>query len=138
VTDGLQLDLQDRVIAVLKADAGVSALVGNRVYDKPKSKPEFPYVTFEDAQELDDTAEQSYEFFEASETRLTLKVWSKEPGFPECKRIARAVKAALHMQPLALTENRQISFSFADAIYRRTDGTISQAVLAFTALTEPT
>jgi hypothetical protein len=39
------LDLQKAVVARLKADAGVTALVGQRIYDRVPPDAVFPYVS---------------------------------------------------------------------------------------------
>lgn len=44
MTDGPALALQKALIAHLRADAGVAALVGARVYDEPPQGVAFPYV----------------------------------------------------------------------------------------------
>jgi hypothetical protein len=44
VADGPALALQRGIVARLKADATLAALVGGRVYDEPPEPPTFPYV----------------------------------------------------------------------------------------------
>ena len=44
MADGPALALQAALVAALKADAGVAALVGARVYDEPPQHVTFPYV----------------------------------------------------------------------------------------------
>ena len=44
MADGYALALQKGLVAALKADAGVTAIVGNRVYDEPPQSAIRPYI----------------------------------------------------------------------------------------------
>lgn len=44
MADGPDLALQVALVAALRADAGLAALVGPRIYDEPPQKTRFPYV----------------------------------------------------------------------------------------------
>jgi len=44
MADSYALALQKALVAALKSDAGVAALVGARVYDRPPQKPTRPYL----------------------------------------------------------------------------------------------
>lgn len=134
--DGMPLDLQASVKAALEASAGLQALAGSapmRIYQDVEADPVFPYITLGDDQENDD----SVEHLDASEIFLDIHVWSRGPGYAECKRIAAEIRAALHDAELVLDENRcvliehRITRTFRDA-----DGKTLHGVVTFRALTE--
>ena len=121
-------------MARLKADAGVTALIGQRVYDQPPASPTFPYLTLGEDQIIPDRAD----CYEGDEVTLTLHVWSRAVGFPEAKRITVAVRAALKDAPLVLAGHRLIDFVFGDArSFRDEDPLTTHSILTFRALTEP-
>lgn len=95
------LDLQKAVIATLKADASVTALVGQRIYDQVPPNATFPYVSWGPDQVLADKADCQNGF----EVFAQIDVWSRAPGKPEAKRIAGAVRAALDDAELTLDDH---------------------------------
>lgn len=132
-------NLQGAVIAALKADAGVSAIVGNRVYDlvgrNPDGSPNvpFPYIAFGDGQMLPELAECT----DAATNYVTLHLWSRAVGFPEVKRLGAAVIKALHDTTLTLASGSLQSLLLNSSHYLRDpDGLTSHAVLTFEALTD--
>lgn len=128
------LELQKALVGRLKADAGVTALVAGRVYDQPPPSPVFPYISIGPDQTLPDRAD----CYDGSEVTLQVDVWSRAPGFPEAKRIAEAVRAALADAPLTLTGHSLVDIALVEARnLRDPDGLTSHAALTFRALTEP-
>ncbi len=90
------LALQKMVVARLKANAGVAALVGARIYDAVPQDVAFPFVEFTSQLENDESAACMNE---AVEVFLDLNCWSRPEGGPssvEALRIAEAIKASLH------------------------------------------
>lgn len=92
------VEVQKAIVAALKADAGVSALVGARVYDRPPQSVVYPYVrigqTFTapfDAQEL-----------RGSEIIMPIHCWVDGPRPVDARRLAAAVEKALHWVDLTL------------------------------------
>lgn len=88
----------DAVIALLRADAGVAALVGARVFDQATPGGAFPYVSVGpvfgqpvEAQLLDGWA-----------CVVTLESWSRGFGGVELRAIMAAVQAALNGAALSV------------------------------------
>jgi hypothetical protein len=88
---GPEAALEACVVARLKADAGVSALVGGRVYDRAPERPTAPYLTVGRSETrpyagTDDAVEQA----------LTLTCVSRYGGPDEARAVVSAARAALH------------------------------------------
>ncbi|ASP84374.1 DUF3168 domain-containing protein [Sinorhizobium meliloti] len=131
-----ELELQGAIVARLKADAGLMALV-NGVYDQPPdtafATPKESYVTIGEAQFLRDDAT----CVDGGEVYLTLHAWSRKVGYPVAKQIADAVAESLHLAPLTLATNRLISIMHRQTrVFRDTDGLTSHAVIDFVANVE--
>ncbi|MBX5063440.1 MULTISPECIES: DUF3168 domain-containing protein [Rhizobium] len=127
------LELQGSIVARLKADATLSALIGSRVYDQPPEGAIFPYFTIGEAQFLRDDAT----CVSGGQVYLTMHAWSRAVGFPEVKRIADAVAESLHLAPLTLATNHLISINHRQTrVFRDADGLTSHAVIEFVARVE--
>ncbi|MGH0318276.1 DUF3168 domain-containing protein [Sinorhizobium meliloti] len=131
-----ELELQGAIVARLKADVGLMALV-NGVYDQPPdtafATPKESYVTIGEAQFLRDDAT----CVNGGEVFLTLHAWSRKVGYPVAKQIADAVAESLHLAPLTLATNRLISIMHRQTrVFRDTDGLTSHAVIDFVANVE--
>ncbi|MQV62295.1 DUF3168 domain-containing protein [Sinorhizobium meliloti] len=131
-----ELELQGAIVARLKADIGLMALV-NGVYDQPPdtafATPKESYVTIGEAQFLRDDAT----CVNGGEVYLTLHAWSRKVGYPVAKQIADAVAESLHLAPLTLATNRLISIMHRQTrVFRDTDGLTSHAVIDFVANVE--
>lgn len=128
------LELQGAIVARLRSYAPLTALVGQRSYDRPPDNAPMPYVDIGEAYCLRADAE----CVDAQEVRLTLHAWSAYAGgFMEVKQIADAVVSALHQQPMTLATNRLISISHRlTRTFRDGDTTTSHAVIEFVAFTE--
>ncbi|PWE48479.1 DUF3168 domain-containing protein [Thioclava sp. NG1] len=93
--------LQDSVYDALIADAGVSALVGTRVYDNAPDGVVYPYITFGPSQAVTDDVE----CIDGEENYLQIDVWTQEGGSKRgAKVICAAVKQALHNAALVLSD----------------------------------
>jgi hypothetical protein len=128
------LALQKAVFAALVADAGVGALVGDRIYDAPPREPVFPYVTIGDTRVSDwSTGTET-----GAEHRVALVAWSRERGKRECYTVIEAIEAALHDAALTLEDHALVNlrFEFADVVRER-DGITWRATMRFRAVTEP-
>jgi hypothetical protein len=129
------LELQGAILAHLKADPAVSALVNGRIYDTVPPETQFPYISFGPVDDNEEDADCIY----SSMVYQQIDVWSRDVGYPEVKRIAGAVRAALHDKEveLALTEN-----ALADIRHRQTttvrdpDGLTNHSIMGFEALIE--
>jgi hypothetical protein len=122
------------MVARLKADATLSAIIGTRVYDAPPAGPTFPYVTLGEEQTIPDRGQG----YEGSDVSLTLHTWSKATGYPQTKQMIEAVRASLTNAPLTLSGHRLVSLEFEESrVLRDTDPTITHGVVTFLARTEP-
>jgi len=127
------LELQGAVVARLKADAEVTALIGTRVYDRVPDNGTFPYVSFGPEQVLSVDADCITGF----EINMQIDAWSRSMGFPEVKRIAEAVRASLHGYDLAIADNALVSFEHRQTrIFRDPDGLTNHAAIEFVAIVE--
>ncbi|MDW9761640.1 DUF3168 domain-containing protein [Sinorhizobium meliloti] len=131
-----ELELQGAIVARLKADVGLMALI-NGVYDQPPdtafATPKESYVTIGEAQFLRDDAT----CISGGEVYLTLHAWSRKVGYPVAKQIADAVAENLHLAPLTLATNRLISIMHRQTrVFRDPDGLTSHAVIDFVANVE--
>jgi hypothetical protein len=134
------LELWGAVVKRLKQTAGVTALVGSRVYDHiPRGAggaitATFPFVAWASVDSLTEDAD----CFPSEEITFDIDCWSQQPGAAEVQKIAAAVKAALHdndsitltTNKLALLQHRQTR------VFRDPDGITSHAVLTFEAVVE--
>jgi hypothetical protein len=93
------LELQAAIVARLKGDAGVQAVIGTRVYDEVPTNPTFPYISIGDNQVLLDDAD----CIEGVEIFWQLDGWARDPHYPTVKQISKVVKTALHNLPLTIT-----------------------------------
>ena len=128
--------LQKSVVAALRADAGITALLGSpaRLYDDPPRDTAFPYVSIGPAQLADwDTASERGHLH-----RLHLDIWSRQGGRKEARAILAAIEAVLHDAALSLDGHRLINlrFEFAD-IFRDEDGETMRGTVRYRAVTEP-
>ena len=122
------LELQRAIVAKVKADV---AGLQNRVFDRVPDNAPFPMMTMGEMQVLEDSAQ----CIEATETSITLHVWSRAVGQVEAKQIAASVRGALHeaeldLDPFALVEIRHRSTRYLND----PDGLTTHAVLEFAAL----
>lgn len=125
------LPLEAAIVAKLKADAGVTALAGTRVYDSPPVSPTFPYVTIGPTQVLPDKAD----CIDGTEVFQQIDVWSRTSGSPGAKRLGAAVVAALDDQDLTVAGYSAVVFELQDAQYLLDpDGLTHHGVVNFRAL----
>ena len=133
------LELQGAVVARLKADPVVAALVGDgvvvRIYDQPPPLPErvFPYVSIGPTDAMEDDAD----CIAGTDIVMQIDVWSRAVGFPECKRVSNAVLNALHEAPIDLPVNALVVIQHQQTrTMRDPDGLTSHAAMNFQALVE--
>jgi len=127
------LELQGKIVARLKADAGVTAIIGSRVYDSVPSNASFPYVSIGPKQVVSD----DYDCITGFEVFMQLDAWSRGTGFPEVERLAEAVRIALHEFELPLVDNALVLFSHRQTrVMRDPDGLTAHAAVEFVGLVE--
>ena len=100
MADDFALALQKGVRATLAANAELTAIVGQRIYDEPPQPVTYPYVRFNEirprAFDTDTT--------EGSEVDLSFDAYSRSvSGRVEAMQIAEAVKNALHRKETSIT-----------------------------------
>ncbi len=136
MTEDVSHELQVAIVKRLNEDADVLALIDDRVFDRVERNgagevtATFPYVSFGPEQELPEYAD----CLDASEIFLQLDAWSRDPGYREVRRIAKAVVKALDETSLPITDNALVYFEFdSRRVLRDPDGLTSHAVLTFRA-----
>jgi hypothetical protein len=127
------LELQGAIVVRLKAFAALTALIGTRVYDQVPSNPTFPYVSWGPDQSISEDADCITGF----EVSIQVDAWSRTVGLSEVKRIAEAVRAALHDYDLPLADNALVSIRHTSTQnLKDPDGLTNHSVIEFTALVE--
>ena len=125
------LELQAGIVAKLKADAGVQAIVGTRVYDHVPPGPTFPYISYGDSQVLPDKAD----CIDGVEVFVQLDGWSRNGTYPEVKQVSKAIVAALDDQAITVSGYSVIVFEHNNTNYLRDpDGITRHVSLSFRAL----
>ena len=127
--------LQTAVRALLEADAGLIAVMGNppRIYDHVPDGAALPYVRFGDWKvddnDTDDARIDSHVFM--------IEVASSYAGLKQAKAIAVVIEQALHGAALSLDGYMLVDLSYVAAAFGqdRIQG-IAQASLRFRALTQ--
>lgn len=117
----------------LLADAGVGAVLADRLYDAPPPDPVFPYLTLGRVESrAADSSGAS-----AIEHAVTLHVWSRYGGRAEALDCIGALRAALHDAALNI-EGRRLIFLYVvfGDVFRSGDGRTTHGVLRLRALTE--
>ncbi len=124
--------LQAALIARLRGDDALDALVSGRVWDGEPAKRVFPYVTATRVQSRPVRADGG-----GMEQVLTLTGHSRFEGLEEARAICAAIRAALHEADLAAEGVRVVNprVTFAD-VFGSPEGRRSHAVLRVRAVTE--
>lgn len=136
MTEDVSHEIQVAIVARLKVDIDVAALIDGRVFDRiPRSASgevtaTFPFVSFGPEQEIPENAD----CLDASEIILQIDAWSRDPGYREVRRVAKAVVASLDESSLPIADNALVYFEYdGRRILRDPDGLTSHAVLTFRA-----
>ena len=136
MADGFALAMQKGIRAALAANAGVSALVGARIYDEPPQNVVFPYLRMVDI----NPAAFDTDTTEGAEISISVEAYSRSAsGRVEAAQMAEAVRAALHRQETSLTVS---GFTLVELIFqtfnvtRDADGRGYTAVIVFQATLE--
>lgn len=131
------LALQAAFVTAIKA---LATEASTRVYDEVprdttgKVTATFPYVSLGEG----DASYNGADCYDGSDVSLSVHVWSREPGFPQCKRIASSIRAGLNNAELTLTGHTLELLEIERTTYLRDpDGKTRHAVLTFRALTQP-
>ena len=129
----VEKELQDAIVARLRSDAAVIALVAGRVYDKVDPNAAFPYVNIGPVDSVSDDADCIIGF----EVAQQIDCWSRSSGFAQVKLVVDAVRAALHDYDLALPTNALVLFEHRTTrIVRDPDGITSHGIIGFEGVVE--
>jgi hypothetical protein len=127
-------ELQKAIFDVLRADAGLTALLGGaKIHDHAPANVVFPYITFGRTSIYDwSTGTES-----GTEQLFTLHVWSKAKGKKEALDIMEVAKGLLHDRPLTLDEHALVNcrLEFAEARHDE-DLALYHGLLRFRAVVE--
>lgn len=136
MADGPALALQAALVAWLRANAGISALVGGRVYDEPPQGVEFPYVRIG---QIDLSPVRMSGDCRDDLIRFSIEAHSRPvAGRVEAARIANAIVAALDTAALPVTgSNLDWCHWQTQAVTRSPDGRSYIATVAFEAALSP-
>lgn len=127
------LAVQAAIIGALRAAPAVTALVTNRIYDRPSPQAFMPYISSgpEDWQQTDGVGLLSHT------GALQIDVWSVADGMTETARIANAVQDALHQKNLTLENGNLVMLLHRVTRYlTEADGQTTHAAMDFRALTQ--
>jgi hypothetical protein len=132
------VELIRAMMDTLKTSATVTALVGQRVWDRvPDRDVVYPYISLGPTSSIPDDFDCRY----GEEISVQFDVWSSGHGEAhasvECRKIADAVKRALHEAELSLSENALVTLNWdLTRILDDPDPAINHGVLQFTATVE--
>lgn len=116
--------------AAAQGDAGVAAILGNRLYDDRPPEPVYPFLTLGRVETRPSSPD-------ALEHAVTLHVWSRHGGRAEALDAIAALRAALDGATLSMPGRRLVLLvaTFAD-VFRAGDGRTTHGVLRLKAITE--
>lgn len=132
---GMAAALQSAVYQHLLADTGVSALVGDAIYDAvPTGTVAETYVSL-GPEDVRDSSDKSGT---GALHRITISVVTESAGFSAAKQVAAAICDALEDADLSLSRGRMVGLWFERASARRsgTAGSIRRIDLRFRARLE--
>lgn len=135
------LELQKAVMARLRSDAGVQALVSNPdatsnngVYDYVPAVADggndayFPYITFVEAANTNFDTDTTDGF----ETVFMIHVWSRKRAITETKKLMNAVYDSLHKHDLVVTGYNVLTLHLENSeSMRGSDGLTNHGFLRF-------
>lgn len=133
------LAMQAAVINALRGSAALRSIVAERVYDyapgdEPGATTTFPYVSFGEST----TESERADCLDGTVHTFTVYAWSQAKGYPESKRIAAAIRDALHEATLSVEGFNLHDLACQTTDYARgEDGQMSVATLSFRALLDP-
>lgn len=136
------LDILQRVVAALKADSAVSALVGSKVFDRPPHKdgePDVPspYISLGPH---DTTTDENGDCVDVVSVTFQVDAWSWGSGEAysrsEASNIASAVRKALHNKTVTIVSGDDVELLHRQTrMLRDPDGT-NHAAMTFEALAD--
>lgn len=128
------LAIQKAIVDALKGNTEAGDNVFDLVPYGVLPEGPFPRITIGEGQGVGVFAD----CYDGTETTAIIDVWSREPGFPEAKRIASDVRELLHDAPLVLDGHILELIVFVSAIPSRDpDGITRRVTLEFRLQTQP-
>lgn len=129
------LEVQKAIVALLRGDAGVAALVGARVYDQAPASVAFPFVSLGPTLGQPAVETDGGEGFEVS---VTLDVWSRSrAGRVEAAQIMGAVVAAMNNAEPALDSKTVVMLRLeSQRLMLDPDGVTHHGVQRWTVVTD--
>lgn len=128
------LALHKAIVAALKGDAGVAAIVNGRVYDGVPTNAVKPYVSLGAFQMLPEHGD----CLDGGESFITLDAWAGGPDSVQAKQLGKAIANALDEATLTLDGNRLVGLALEQTNYLRDpDGITAHASITMRALTDP-
>lgn len=134
----MSLALQARIVAILKADAGFTALCGARIYDHVPVSPAFPYAAFGPEFVTPFAADDM-----AGDDRIiTIDVYDRATngGRVGVKGAMAAIKAALHNDdgiPLSDGSHVVLAWLYDERIINEPDAYTVHGLMRFRYLIQP-
>lgn len=126
--------LKTAIIAWLKADTAIAAMISDRVFDASKKGDVFPHVTMGGVQVLPDKGDA----VDGAESFVTIDAWSRLAGSVELDLLAKLVASSLDDAELAVDEQHLVDLVHESTrTLRDPDGVTRHAIITFRALTEP-
>jgi hypothetical protein len=127
----------------LRASPAVTALVGQRLYDRVPEKQDgtpnvaFPYVSLGPSTSIP----RDYDCLFGEEITIQFDAWTNGPGEAfgsvQCRKICDAVKRALHEAELTLQDNALVTLNWEmTRVLDDPNPAIAHGVIQFTAVVE--
>lgn len=135
----MELLVLQRVVALLKADPAVAALVGTKIYDRPPHEDGVPSVAspYISLGPHDGLTEDSDDCMDLIELTFQVDAWSWGGGNAysraEVSNIASAVRSCLHRREITLPAASVEIQHQMTRIMRDADGETNHAAMTFTA-----
>jgi hypothetical protein len=127
-------ELQTALFLALGANADVSAIVADRIYDHRPDFDNFPCLTFGPT----DTLFQDMDCIASRTETIQIDCWVREGGkLVGAKVLADTVRTALHLRELALTTHALALLEIEGIrVFLDPDGKTAHGVVTLTALVE--
>lgn len=127
------VDLQDAILAILKADSDVNAIVSGRIYDGRPKDGGFPCITLGPS----DSIPNDYQCIDGEEISMQLDCWVREGGriWP-ARDLADKVKAALHEVDYDLAEHALVTMRASARAFLDADQLTGHGVVSVSASIE--
>lgn len=122
------LELYSATITRLKADAGVAAIVGARVYEDVRPSPVYPYLNFAnfDVAQDDVTCQTGYDI------HMDIDGWTEGSSRVSAWQLQHAVVKCLHNWTPTLTTNDCVTFQHTRARdFKDLNDAVTHSVMTF-------